>query len=91
VAKKFWLNFNFPTLWKTDALEMLGLMVKLGYRDTRMQDALDLLVSKQDGQGRWLMEKSYNKRLLISLEKDGKPGKWVTLQALRVLKGINAK
>jgi len=37
------------------------------------------------------MEKSYNKRLLISLEKDGKPGKWVTLQALRVLKGINAK
>jgi hypothetical protein len=91
VAKRFWLNFSFPTLWKTDALEMLSLMVKLGYRDTRMQDAFDLLISKQDGQGRWQMEKSYNKRLIATLEKDGKPSKWVTLQALRVLKEINGK
>ena len=89
VAKRFWLNFSFPTLWKTDALEMLGLMVKLGYRDARMQDALDLLLSKQDEQGHWLMEKSYNQRLIVTLEKDGKPSKWVTLQALRILKGIN--
>ena len=67
---------------------MLGVLVKLGYRDERMQDAIDLLVSKQDEQGRWKMEKSWNSRLLVSLEKDGKPSKWVTLQVLKALKGI---
>ena len=88
IAKAFWVNFGFPTLWKIDALEMLGVLVTLGYRDDRMQDAIDLLVSKQDEQGRWKMEKSWNSRLLVSLEKDGKPSKWITLQALRILKGI---
>ena len=88
LAKRFWVNFGFPTLWKIDALEMLDIMVKLGYHDERMQDAIDLLVSKQDEQGRWKMEKSWNSRLLVSLEKDGKPSKWVTLNAMRVLKGI---
>ncbi len=90
IAKRFWLNFGFPTLWKTDALEMLGVLVKLGYRDDRLQDAVDLVISKQDEQGRWNMEKSWNPRLLVSLEKDGKPSKWITLQALRALKGITS-
>jgi hypothetical protein len=53
-----------------------------------MQDAIDLMLSKQNEQGRWIMEKSYNNRLLVSVEKDGKPSKWLTLNALRVLKEI---
>ena len=88
IAKRFWLNFGFPTLWKTDALEMLDVLVKLGYRDDRLQDAIDLVISKQDEHGRWKMEKSWNTRLLVSLEKDDKPSKWITFQALRALKGI---
>ena len=88
IAKRFWVNFGFPTLWKIDALEMLAVLVKLGYRDHRLQDAIELVISKQDEQGRWTMEKSWNPRLLFSLEKDNKPSKWITLQALRILKGI---
>lgn len=88
IAKRFWLNFSFPTIWKIDALEMLGVLVKLGYRDNRMDDAINLLISKQDDQGRWKMEKSYNNRLLVGVERDGKPSKWLTLNALRVFKGI---
>jgi hypothetical protein len=91
IAKRFWLNFAFPTLWKTDALEMLGIIAKLGYRDARMQDAIDLIISKQDEQGRWKMEKSRNPRLLVSLEKDNKPSKWITLQALKAMKGTDSK
>jgi hypothetical protein len=91
IAKRFWLNFGFPTLWKTDALEMLVVLVKLGYQDDRMQDAVDLVISKQDEQGRWKMEKSWNLRLLVGLEKDDKPSKWITLQALKVLKGIHGE
>ena len=90
IAKRFWLNFGFPTLWKTDALEMLGVLVKLGYRDDRLQDAVDLVISKQDEQGRWYMEKSWNPRLPVSLEKDNKPSKWITLRALSALKGITS-
>jgi hypothetical protein len=90
IAKRFWLNFGFPTLWKTDALEMLGVLVKLGYSDQRLHDAVELVISKQDGQGRWNMEKSWNPRLLVSLEKDDKPSKWITLNALRILKGITS-
>jgi hypothetical protein len=56
-----------------------------------MQDAVDLVISKQDEHGRWKMEKSWNPRLLVGLEKDNKPSKWITLQALRVLKGIKAE
>ena len=88
VCKPSWLKFGFPLMYQTDALDILGIMVKLGYRDNRMQDAIDLMLSKQDEQGRWKMEKSYNNRLLVSVEKDGKPSKWITLQALKVLKSI---
>jgi hypothetical protein len=88
LAKPFWSRFGFPLMWNTDAMEMLCILVKLGYRDERMQDAIDLMLSKQNEQGRWIMEKSYNNRLLVSVEKDGKPSKWLTLNALRVLKEI---
>jgi len=51
-----------------------------------MPDAVDLVVEKQDEKGRWLMRNSYNGRMAASIERKGKPGKWVTLRALLVLK-----
>lgn len=86
VAKEKWVRFGFLLMWETDALEMLGILGKLGYHDTRMQDAVDLVISKQDEQGRWLLEKSFNDRTLVKIERKGKPSKWVTLNALRALK-----
>jgi hypothetical protein len=50
-----------------------------------MQDAIDILISKQDDQGRWKMENSYNGKFQVNIEKKGKPSKWLTLDALRVL------
>jgi hypothetical protein len=87
VAKEEWLKFGFPLLWNTDALDMLGLLVKLGYRDQRMQDAVDLVVSKQDGNGRWNLETTFNGRFHVNIERKGKPSKWVTLRALTSLRG----
>ncbi|MDD5288055.1 MAG: terpene cyclase/mutase family protein [Dehalococcoidales bacterium] len=88
VCKPGWLKFGFPLMYQTDAMDILGILVKLGYRDNRMQDAIDLTLSKQDAQGRWVMEKSYNNRFLVSVEKDGEPSKWLTLNAMRILKNI---
>jgi hypothetical protein len=89
VAKPDWLKLGFPTMWHTNVLEMLDVLTHLGCRDERMQEAVDLVLSKRDEQGRWPMELSYNKRMLVSFENEGEPSKWVTLQALRALKRLD--
>jgi hypothetical protein len=86
LSKPGWLRFGFPLMYQTDVLEILGILTKLGYRDKRMHEAVDLVVSKQDSQGRWKMENSFNDRFHVSIEQKGKPSKWVTLNALKVLK-----
>lgn len=81
-----WLKFGFPLLWNIDALEVLGLLTKLGYRDERMQEAMDIMISKQNDEGRWILENTFNGRFQVSMERKGKPSKWITLNALQVLK-----
>jgi hypothetical protein len=86
IAKPGWLQFGFPLMYQTDALEILGILTRLGYKDERMQEAIDVVISKQDDQGRWMLEKSFNGRFQVSIEQKGKPSKWITLFALRTLK-----
>ncbi len=88
VSKPGWLKFGFPLMANTDVLEILGILTGLGYRDSRMQEALELVISKQDEQGRWKLESTYNGRFQVNIEQKGKPSKWITLNALRVLKGF---
>lgn len=88
VSKPSWLKLGFPLMWQTDVLEILGILTKLGYKDDRMQEAIDLVISKQDEKGRWKLENTFNGRYLVSIERKGKPSKWVTLNALKVLKKI---
>lgn len=86
VCKPGWLKFGFPLMYNTDALEILGILTRLGHRDRRMQEAVDLVISKQDDLGRWLLEHTYNGRFQVNIEQKGKSSKWVTLNALRALK-----
>ena len=86
VAKPGWLKFGFPLMYQTDALEILGILTQLGNRDERMQEAIDVLISKQDDQGRWKLENTFNGRFQVNIEQKGEPSKWITLNALKVLK-----
>jgi len=86
VSKPGWLHFGFPLMYQDDALEVLGLLTKLGYKDQRMQEAVDLVVSKQDALGRWNLESTFNGRFQVSIERKGEASKWVTLKALKALK-----
>jgi hypothetical protein len=87
VSKPGWLKFSFPLMYQTDALEILDILTALVVRDERMDDALSLVVSKQDKTGRWIMENVQNtSRLLVPVEEKGEPGKWLTLRAMRILK-----
>ncbi len=86
VAKQEWTQFGFPLMWKIDALEILDILTKLGYKDNRMKEAIDLVVSKQNDNGRWILEKTFNGQMQANIEQKGKESKWITLLALRVLK-----
>ena len=88
VSKAEWLRFGFPLMWNTDVLEILGILTRLGYRDSRMKEALNLVVSKQDDQGRWKLENTFNGRFQVDIEQKGEPSKWITLNALKALKGF---
>jgi hypothetical protein len=73
-------------MYQTDSLEILGILAKLGYKDERMQEAIDLTLSKQDAKGRWKLENTFNGRFQINVEQKGEDSKWVTLKALISLK-----
>ncbi len=89
-SKPGWLKFGFPLMYQTDTLEMLEILSELGVKDPRMDDALNLVVSKQDDMGRWRIENTYNSdRLLIPIGQKGDQSKWLTLKALRVFKRAN--
>lgn len=82
-----WFRFGFPLFWVTDVLQNLAVLASFGYAaDPRLSAAMDLVAGKQDEQGRWKMEHSYNGKTLVDIEEKGKPSKWVTLRALSVLK-----
>jgi hypothetical protein len=86
MSKSGWLRFGFPLMYQTDVLEILGILTKLGVKDERMQEAVDLVLSKQDEQGRWKLENTFNGRFQTSIEQKGANSKWVTLNALKALK-----
>lgn len=86
VSKPGWLRFGFPLMYQTDVLEILGILTQLGCRDARMQEAVDLVVSKQDAAGRWKLANTFNGRFQADVEEKGNPSKWITLNALRALK-----
>lgn len=86
VGHEKWLDLGFPLMWDFDILEVLEILTRLGFKDDRMQDAVDILISKQDKEGRWILERTFNGRFQVSIERKGKASKWITLNALKVLK-----
>jgi hypothetical protein len=89
-CKPGWLRFSFPLMYQTDALEMLGILASLSYKDRRMQEAIDLVLSKQDEQGRWKLANTFNGRFQVDIERKGQPSKWITLNAVRAIKRLHS-
>ncbi len=84
-----WFRFGFPVFYVTDVLQNLEVLTALGYGgDPRLRPAIDLLLSKRDEHGRWQMAYTYNGKTWVDIEVKGKPSKWVTLRALRVLSHV---
>lgn len=87
VVNPAWLQFSFPTRWQYDVLRALEYFRSVGdVPDPRMDEAIDLLRSKQQPDGTWLLENTHPGQVHFTLEDgDGRPSRWNTLRALRVL------
>lgn len=83
-----WTQFSFPGWWQYDVLRGLDYLRSAGVRaDERVSEALDLVVSKQGADGRWLFDAAYDGINMLDMgERVGQPNRWITLRALRVLK-----
>jgi len=84
-----WFKSGFPVFYVTDVLQNLEALTSLGLGShPRLKSGVELVLSKQDEQGRWKMEYTYEGKTWADIETKGQPSKWVTLRALRVLKGV---
>jgi len=78
------VDLEGAALDKGDLFSALKALAANGYaHDSRFAPLLDLALSRQDGEGRWLCG-SVSRTWPI--EQRSRPSKWVTLDALRVLK-----
>ena len=83
-----WLRFSFPIRWHYDVLRGLDYFRSVGDPpDPRTAEAIDLLRSKRQADGTWLLENTHRGKVHFALEDgDGRPSRWNTLRALRVLR-----
>jgi hypothetical protein len=84
-----WLKLSFPWFYGYNILRGLDVLTKLGYvNDERLSDAVEVLFKKRQRGGTWILESAPSGRMHVNIEVKGKPSKWITLMALRVLKRL---
>jgi hypothetical protein len=88
VVDPAYLQFSFPTRWHYDVLRALEYFRAVGDPpDARTDEAIALLRSKRQADGTWLLENTHPGAIHFTLDEgDGRPSKWNTLRALRVLR-----
>lgn len=88
VINPAWLQFSFPTRSYYDILRAFEYFREVGSPpDPRMDEAYEILRSKQQSDGVWLLENTHPGEVHFGLEDgDGQPSRWNTMRALRVLK-----
>jgi hypothetical protein len=88
-----WTRFAFPTWWHYDVLRGLEYLRRAGVPpDERVAEAIDLVASKRDGDGRCPLEVRYPGEMPVATDEgEGRPSRWNTLRALRVLDWYSAR
>lgn len=90
VDKKITL-FSFPPYWHYDILTVLDYFQSCrAERDERIGDVINLLEEKCNANGSWNLQNRHSGKTYFEMEQVGKPSRWNTLRALRVLKWWNS-
>ncbi len=88
-----WRDFSFPTRWHYDILWGLDYLRRAQARpDTRVAEAIELVIGKQNRNGRWPLDHRHAGTVHFTMEgRTGTTSRWNTLRALRVLGWYSAK
>ena len=88
VVDPAWLEFSFPTWWHYDVLRALEHFRAVGDApDQRLAEAVEVVRSKRQPDSTWLLEDTHPGAVHFPMEDgDGRPSRWNTLRALRVLR-----
>jgi len=85
-------QFSFPPRWHYDVLVALDYFQDCqAHRDERLKDAIALLERKRNPGGSWDLQNKHAGKTFFEMEQVGKPSRWNTLRAVRVLKWWNCK
>jgi hypothetical protein len=87
VVDPAYIDFAFPYYWHYDVLRALDYFRRSGAEpDPRMTEAVEVVRSKRQPDGRWLLDRIHPGRVHFDIEGPvGAPSRWNTLRALRVL------
>lgn len=87
VADAEFLKFAFPPSYHHDVLRVLDYFRAAGAEpDARIADAVRVVESRRQADGRWLLDASYDETACVLFrESIGEPSRWNTLRALRVI------
>jgi len=81
------LKMRYPRRWKYDIFSALDLFQYAGFSwDERMRQAQEILLGKQHKNGSWNLQARLQGATHFEMEKPGKPSRWNTLRALRILR-----
>jgi hypothetical protein len=82
-----WLQFSFPTWWHYDVLRGLDYLRDAGLQgDDRVAEAIEVVKGNRDESGRWPLQKVHEGETYFEIDEGaGKPSRWITLGAMRVL------
>lgn len=79
-------RFHHPARWRYDVLRGLDALAAAGRPyDDRLADALALVRARRRADGRWVLARAYPGETHVPPEPAGRPSRWVTLIAERVL------
>lgn len=84
-----WFKLGFPSGYVADVLQVLEAVCEAGSAgDPRLGPAIAWLLAQQDAEGRWANRYAYEGKMVCDIDVPGRPSKWVTLRACRVLKAV---
>lgn len=88
-----WTRLAFPTWWHYDVLRGLDYLRRARVApDERVTEAIKLVASKRDSEGRWSLETRHRGMMLVEMDEgEGRPSRWISLRALRVMDWYSAR
>lgn len=92
IIRKDFLKLTYPYRWKYNILRALDYFQYENVSwDNRMEAAINVLLKKRNKDGTWNVQAKHAGQVHFEMEKAGKPSRWNTLSALRVLKHFDIK